>query len=92
MDAEIAVLDNAHTSLAEGREAFDRGDLQRAAYLLNIAAANGVGDSIQLLAATYRAQCQDALAEAWMDIAVAEGFNPLEIRRLAHQAHSRAQP
>jgi hypothetical protein len=91
-DADMAVFEHAHTSLNEGREALERGDLHRAAYLLGIAAAHGAGDSILFLAATYRALNRDTLAAAWLETAAEEGYDEREVERLARIAASRTEP
>jgi hypothetical protein len=72
--AEFELFEEAEQALIEGREAEARGNLGEAIARYTVAAAQGLGDSILLLAGALTRDKQYAKALRWCEIAADEGF------------------
>jgi hypothetical protein len=72
--AEIALFEEAERALVAGRQAEGRGDLDEAVTQLTVAAEQGAGDSLLLLAGVLTRTKRYAEALKWCELAEAEGF------------------
>ncbi|MEH1056895.1 hypothetical protein V6U89_17030 [Micromonospora sp. CPCC 206171] len=73
--AEMELFDQAEQALEEGRHAERRGDLDEAVRHLRVAAREGVGDSLLLLAGVLVRAKRYAEALNWCQVAEEEGFD-----------------
>jgi tetratricopeptide (TPR) repeat protein len=73
--AELELFTNAERALAAGRTAERRGDVEEAIAQFTVAAEQGVGDSLLLLAGALTRAKQYIRALEWCELAVCEGFD-----------------
>lgn len=79
-DIDVTVFNYAEDQLRQAREALCRGDYSRSTeFGLRVAAVQGIGDAALCLVVLYRRLGWSDLADAWLTIALAEGWEPEDV-------------
>lgn len=79
-DVNITVFNHAEEELRRAREALLGGDYGRPTeFGLRVAAVHGIGDAVLCLIVLYRRLGWHDLADAWLTIALADGWEPEDV-------------
>lgn len=77
---DVTVFNHAEDQLRRAREALRRGDHGRSTeFGLRVAAVHGTGDAVLCLVVLYRRLGWGDLADAWLTIAIDEGWEPDDV-------------